>query len=258
MKRRLVEAYGSIRIGDPLEPGTLMGPLIDQARGGQHDGGARAGEGRGGRVLYGGKRIDRPGFYVEPTIVEVPRQLAITCEETFAPILYVLRVRRPRRGDPRPQRRAAGALLGHLHPQHALAPSASWRRAAATAASPTSTSAPRAPRSAAPSAARRRPAAAARPAPTPGRPTCAARPARSTGGPSCRWRRGWSSRWGRRRGKGHGDSDEHGRTGTEERAPCRPCCPCVRPCSPFFRLPHHPQPARHHLHRHRLPRLHHP
>jgi UDP-glucuronate 4-epimerase len=55
---------------------------------------------------------------------------------------------------------------------------------AATAASPTSTSAPRAPRSAAPSAARRTPAAGASPAPTPGRPTCAARPTPSTLGTS--------------------------------------------------------------------------
>ena len=69
-------------------------------------------------------------------------------------------------------------------------------RRAPTAASPTSTSAPRAPRSAAPSAARRTPAAAASPAPTPGRPTCAARPTPSTTRASCRWRRASGSRSG--------------------------------------------------------------
>jgi aldehyde dehydrogenase (NAD+) len=42
----------------------------------------------GGEVLCGGRVLDRPGFFVEPTIVAVPRPLPITCEETFAPILY--------------------------------------------------------------------------------------------------------------------------------------------------------------------------
>jgi aldehyde dehydrogenase (NAD+) len=89
MKRRLVQAYGSIRIGDPLEQGTLMGPLIDQTAVDNMMVALERVKDEGGRVLYGGKRIDRPGFYVEPTIVEVPKPLAITCEETFAPILYV-------------------------------------------------------------------------------------------------------------------------------------------------------------------------
>jgi aldehyde dehydrogenase (NAD+) len=90
MKRRLVQAYGSIRIGDPLEPGTLMGPLIDEAAVDTMMKALERVKAEGGRVPYGGKRLDRPGFYVEPTLVEVPRQLAITCEETFAPILYLL------------------------------------------------------------------------------------------------------------------------------------------------------------------------
>ncbi len=90
MKRRLVNAYGSIRIGDPMERGTLMGPLIDQAAVDNMMQALERVKAEGGRVLYGGKKIDRPGFFVEPTLVEVPRQLAITCEETFAPILYVM------------------------------------------------------------------------------------------------------------------------------------------------------------------------
>jgi aldehyde dehydrogenase (NAD+) len=43
----------------------------------------------GGRVLYGGGTIDRPGFFVEPTLVEATPDMPITCEETFAPILYL-------------------------------------------------------------------------------------------------------------------------------------------------------------------------
>jgi aldehyde dehydrogenase (NAD+) len=90
MKRRLVSAYGSIPIGDPSEKGTLMGPLIDQAAVDNMMAALKRVHDEGGRVLYGGKRIDRPGFFVEPTLVEVPRQLPITCDETFAPILYVM------------------------------------------------------------------------------------------------------------------------------------------------------------------------
>jgi len=90
MKRRLVEAYRSIPVGDPLANGTLMGPLINR----------RAVDGmlaaldvireQGGRVLYGGEALaDRPGFFVQPTLVEADPGMAITCEETFAPILYL-------------------------------------------------------------------------------------------------------------------------------------------------------------------------
>ena len=66
-----------------------MGPLIDETRRGQHDEGPGAGEVRGRRILNGGKRLDRPGCFVEPTLVEVARPLPITCDETFAPILYI-------------------------------------------------------------------------------------------------------------------------------------------------------------------------
>ena len=89
MKRRLVDAYGSVPIGDPLAPGTLMGPLIDRAAVDDMMAALERVKAEGGRILYGGHRLDRPGFYVEPTLVEVPKPLAITCEETFAPILYV-------------------------------------------------------------------------------------------------------------------------------------------------------------------------
>ena len=89
MKRRLVAAYGSIRIGDPAEAGTLMGPLVD---GVAVDNMMKALDGvkaQGGRILHGGKRVDRPGFFVEPTLVEATPHMPITCEETFAPILYL-------------------------------------------------------------------------------------------------------------------------------------------------------------------------
>jgi aldehyde dehydrogenase (NAD+) len=89
MKRRLLAAYPSIPIGDPLEHGTLMGPLIDQAAVDNYLAALERVKAEGGKILYGGKRIDRPGFFVEPTLVEVPKPLPITCDETFAPILYL-------------------------------------------------------------------------------------------------------------------------------------------------------------------------
>jgi aldehyde dehydrogenase (NAD+) len=89
MKRRLISAYGSIRIGDPLASGTLMGPLIDQhAVDNMMAALARARE-EGGRVLFGGHGLSCPGFFVEPTLVEAHPSMPITCDETFAPILYV-------------------------------------------------------------------------------------------------------------------------------------------------------------------------
>jgi len=45
---------------------------------------------QGGRIVVGGKRLDRAGFYVTPAIVRVPGNTALVCEETFAPILYMM------------------------------------------------------------------------------------------------------------------------------------------------------------------------
>jgi aldehyde dehydrogenase (NAD+) len=89
MRERLVRAYRSVRIGDPLEAGTLMGPLVDAAA---VEGMMRAlerAQAEGGCILQGGRRLPGPGFFVEPTIVEATPQMPITCEETFAPILYL-------------------------------------------------------------------------------------------------------------------------------------------------------------------------
>lgn len=96
MLPRLVEAYGSVRIGDPLEEGVLMGPLISEdAVAGMRRALERA-VAEGCEVVCGGvEGIDaqkgKAGNFVAPTIVRVPKGKtpAITREETFAPILYV-------------------------------------------------------------------------------------------------------------------------------------------------------------------------
>ena len=86
---RLVKAYRSVSIGDPLAPGTLMGPLVNETAVADMMAALEKAREQGGEVVTGGKRLDRPGNFVEPTIVKAHPGLAIAAEETFAPILYV-------------------------------------------------------------------------------------------------------------------------------------------------------------------------
>jgi aldehyde dehydrogenase (NAD+) len=91
---RLKAAYASVRVGDPREAGTLVGPLIDEAAVTRMTRALEAARAAGGTVT-GGERIGTPsvGAYVRPALVEMPRQADIVREETFAPILYVMRYR---------------------------------------------------------------------------------------------------------------------------------------------------------------------
>ncbi|MBB3951822.1 L-piperidine-6-carboxylate dehydrogenase [Aureimonas jatrophae] len=92
---RLVGAYGSVAIGNPLTEGTLVGPLIDEAAFEAMDRALEAAKAAGGRVLAGGERVAvegcENGVYVRPALVEMPEPSGLVREETFAPILYVLR-----------------------------------------------------------------------------------------------------------------------------------------------------------------------
>jgi aldehyde dehydrogenase (NAD+) len=87
---RLVDAYKQIPIGDPLESGTLMGPLVTQQAIRDMMSALEKAQEQGGTVVTGGVVIDRPGNFVEPTIVRIPADAEIVQEETFAPILYVI------------------------------------------------------------------------------------------------------------------------------------------------------------------------
>ncbi len=89
MKQQLVQAYGSIRIGDPLDPNILMGPLVKQGAIDDMMAALKVVNEQGGEVIYGGKVIDGPGFFVEPTLVTATPDMSITHDETFAPILYL-------------------------------------------------------------------------------------------------------------------------------------------------------------------------
>ena len=92
LEKRLVHAYRQVRIGDPLEPGTLMGPLIDTKAVESFKAALDAARAAGGEVLCGGRVLDRPGHFVEPAIVRVRNDWPIVQTETFAPVLYVIPV----------------------------------------------------------------------------------------------------------------------------------------------------------------------
>ncbi len=89
---RLVSTYEQVPIGDPLDEDTLMGPLIRQEAVDEMMDALQHIEKQGGTVLTGGQRLPEQGAnYCQPTIVEVEHDLPIVQEETFAPLLYVIR-----------------------------------------------------------------------------------------------------------------------------------------------------------------------
>ncbi len=87
---RLVSAYAEVRIGDPMDAGVLMGPLID--RGAVEaflQAVARVRE-LGGEILCGGRTIERPGHFVEPTLARSENQWDVVQRETFGPLLHLI------------------------------------------------------------------------------------------------------------------------------------------------------------------------
>jgi aldehyde dehydrogenase (NAD+) len=92
LEHRLIHAYQQVRIGDPLTSETLMGPLIDPKAVEGYRAAIASARAAGGEVLYGGKALARPGNFVEPAIVRARNDWPIVQTETFAPILYVIRV----------------------------------------------------------------------------------------------------------------------------------------------------------------------
>jgi len=93
---KLARVYASVKVGDPRETGVLVGPLIDRHALEAMD--AALAEARGaGATVHGGGRVSGPGggdaAYVRPALVEMPSQCGPMLEETFAPILYVVKYR---------------------------------------------------------------------------------------------------------------------------------------------------------------------
>ncbi len=92
LQRRLVHAYRQIRIGDPLEPATLVGPLIDHQAVQDFAAALAAAQAAGGELLIGGKLRPGPGHFVEPAIVLARNDWGVVQQETFGPILYLIPV----------------------------------------------------------------------------------------------------------------------------------------------------------------------
>jgi len=88
---RLVRAYQQIKIGDPLQPGVLVGPLVDRAAVDAYTQAVEAAQAMGGEVIYGGKVVSGSGFFVEPTLIKAENHWDVVQRETFAPILYVMK-----------------------------------------------------------------------------------------------------------------------------------------------------------------------
>ena len=90
LSNKLVNAYNQVKIGNPLDDNTLMGPLIDEAATSDYLNAIKLAIDEGGELLCGGNVLDKDGFYVEPTIIKVKSDFKIIKEETFAPILYIM------------------------------------------------------------------------------------------------------------------------------------------------------------------------
>lgn len=91
LTERLVNAYRQVTIGNPLDDGVLMGPLINEAAVEAMFAALEKIKEQGGEILHGGNRLPEKGrCFVEPTIVKMEQQRPIVCEETFAPILYLM------------------------------------------------------------------------------------------------------------------------------------------------------------------------
>ncbi len=94
-KSKLIKAYQQIRIGNPLDPKTLVGPLIDKNAVNDFTNAIGAVKKEGGTIAFGGEILSGEGYesgcYVNPCIAEVENHFAIVQHETFAPILYLIK-----------------------------------------------------------------------------------------------------------------------------------------------------------------------
>ena len=91
---KVLTAYASLSIGNPLETGTLVGPLIDADAYNMFDQAVTEAQAQGGKLLTGGERVlqevSPDAYYVNPAIVDMPSQQDCVKQECFAPLLYVL------------------------------------------------------------------------------------------------------------------------------------------------------------------------
>ena len=95
VKDCLVKAYGGLKVGNPLEEKNHVGPLIDKEAVGAFKKALARAEAEGGKIIFGGQVLEGPGYesgcYVVPAIAEVENSYQIVQEETFAPLLYLIK-----------------------------------------------------------------------------------------------------------------------------------------------------------------------
>lgn len=94
-REKLIEAYKQLKIGHPLDAGTIVGPLVDKDAVKNFLNAQKQVVEQGGRIVYGGQVLEGEGYesgcYVVPCIAEVENNYHIVQEETFAPILYLIK-----------------------------------------------------------------------------------------------------------------------------------------------------------------------
>ena len=94
-KSKLVKVYEQLKIGNPLNQENHVGPLIDKAAVNAYTLAIQDAEAEGGQVLFGGKVLEGSGYesgcYVQPTLIHAKNHYRIVQEETFAPVLYLLK-----------------------------------------------------------------------------------------------------------------------------------------------------------------------
>jgi aldehyde dehydrogenase (NAD+) len=95
VKETIVKAYSGLKIGDPLDENNHVGPLIDRIAVEEFKRALVRAEEEGGKVIHGGEVLEGAGYesgcYVNPAVVEAENSYEIVQEETFAPILYLLK-----------------------------------------------------------------------------------------------------------------------------------------------------------------------
>ncbi|HLB56385.1 MAG TPA: aldehyde dehydrogenase family protein [Coxiellaceae bacterium] len=89
--KKLIHAYNQIKIGNPLDAKTVMGPLVDQSAVDAYLSAIKKAKFAGGKILVGGKTLEKSGYFVTPTIIAAENKWNIVQEETFAPILYAMK-----------------------------------------------------------------------------------------------------------------------------------------------------------------------
>ena len=88
---KIISAYKQVNIGDPLSDNTLMGPLVNKNAVNDHFTAIDRAVGHGGKLHLGGNEIPGKGTFVEPAIIEAENNWDIVQEETFTPILYIMK-----------------------------------------------------------------------------------------------------------------------------------------------------------------------